>query len=395
MSPPHPSAWRLALPGLAATFIGIGLGRFSFTPLIPLLVAEGTATSGEAARAAAALLVGYTLGAVGAAMLARRFGAVAVLRCALWGTALALLAEALPIGIFGHGALRAVTGCLGGILMVLGPTQVMRAAYPEQRAMASGVIYSGIGLGMLASGGLVPALATWGTPAVAVALGILAALVAILFGWKWPEAPEPPVPPTSTGGRTWSPALIFLAIAYALDAIGYIPHTVYWSDFVASELGHGVGAGGRYWMLFGLGALAGPVLAGRAARRFGFRRALSAAFTLKILAVGLPVLSVSPVALAISSVGVGALVPGVVALVSGRLTDFSSPHQLAGRWGLLTAVFAVSQTLAGAAHAELFVQLGSYRPLFLVASLALVGSALFAGRREAPVPQIDSERPLA
>lgn len=387
MSTTHPAAWRLAIPGLAATFIGLGLGRFSFTPMIPLLVAEGTATSPEAARAAAALLVGYTIGAISASTLGRRFGAISVLRAAVWGIAVALLVEALPIGIMGHGLVRGVTGCLGGLLIVLGPTTVMRAALPEQRPVAAGIIYSGVGLGILVSGAVVPLLAPWGTASVAAALGLLAAVVATLFGWRWPVTAEPPVPADDHTAVRWPRPLVFLGLAYGLDAIGYVPHTAYWSDFIASELGQGVSAGGHYWMLFGIGALSGPILAGWSAKRIGFRRSLIGAFSLKAVFVSLPVFSVAPVALVVSSIGVGALVPGVVTLVSGRLTDFSAPHRLAGRWGLMTAVFAVSQMVAGWVHAEAFALLGSYRPLFMVASLVLVASALLAGRGETPVPQ--------
>jgi len=170
--------------------------------------------------------------------------------------------------------------------------------------------------------------------------------------------------------------VLLLAAAYAIDAFGYVPHTAFWSDFIASELGYGVAAGGIHWALFGVGALLGPVVLGRAAGRFGFRRVLTAGFAVKAAAVGLPVVATSPIALGLSSVLVGALVPGIVASVSGRLSEIVPADRLPARWGLLTAIFAVAQALAGWAQSALYGAAGTYTVLFPLAAGALVLSTI-------------------
>ena len=41
--------WRATLAGLGASFVGIGLARFAYTPLIPALIAARWFTPSEAA----------------------------------------------------------------------------------------------------------------------------------------------------------------------------------------------------------------------------------------------------------------------------------------------------------------------------------------------------------
>lgn len=370
MSAPARSTLTLGLVGLATTLVGIGLGRFSFTPLIPLLVEEGVATSSQAAYAATALMAGYMTGAVGAAWAARRLGARWLLRLALAGTTVALLAEVFPISILGHGSARFVTGVLGAVLMILGPALALRAAPVEGRGRVAGLTYTGIGLGIVMSGLGVPALGALG--GVALAAGGLMGVALIATAFAWTRLPPAAPPATSTDGQGLSRAVLLLGAAYALDAFGYVPHTAFWSDFIASELGHGVAAGGRYWALFGLGALLGPLVVGWLAARYGFHRVLIGVMTVKASAVSLPMVSVTPVALAASSFLVGALVPGLVTVVSGRLSELVPADRLPARWGALTVAFAITQVAAGWVHSSLYEATGRYADLFPLATGALV-----------------------
>ncbi|HKM69378.1 MAG TPA: YbfB/YjiJ family MFS transporter [Stellaceae bacterium] len=64
-----------------------------------------------------------------------------------------------------------------------------------------------------------------------------------------------------------------LCVAYGLNAVGVVPHMVLLADFVARGLGHGVAAGAQCWVLFGPGAMVGPLIDGRVGDRIGFAAA--------------------------------------------------------------------------------------------------------------------------
>ncbi|MGH6942989.1 MAG: YbfB/YjiJ family MFS transporter, partial [Geminicoccaceae bacterium] len=150
-------------------------------------------------------------------------------------------------------------------------------------------------------------------------------------------------------------------------------------------LGQGLDAGARYWVLFGLGAMIGPVLAGHLADRIGFRRALRLAFLIQAACVALPVLGISPGSLIVSSVVVGAFVPGIVTLVLGRIQELApdDAYRRAAAWSLATTAFALGQAAGAYGFSFLFAKGGSYDLLFglgVAALLAALALDLLVGR---------------
>ncbi|MBK1696927.1 YbfB/YjiJ family MFS transporter [Rhodovibrio salinarum] len=371
--------------GASATLIGIGLGRFAYAALLPEIVEAGWFTDTQAAYLGAANLLGYFLGAVTASHAATRLGPSMVVRLSVSAVLLSFALCAVPTPFAWFLAWRLLAGVGGAVLMVVAPSAVLAGLVPEDRKTGASFVFAGIGLGVLMSATLVPALATLDLTASWLAL---AAGIAVLSVWNWPlwrrldpGADSKPSGDGSADRPAAMPRGVIAAVttAYALDAIGFVPHTVFWVDLLARQAGHGIAAANVVWALFGVGAVAGPFLAGYAARVLGWHGALTAGLLLKTLAVALPLVSVSLPAAVVSSVLVGALVPGVVALTSGRLAELVGPERHRHTWGFATAVFAAAQAVAAYAMAALYAASGSYLPLFAVGSGALlVGSVILA-----------------
>jgi len=167
-------------------------------------------------------------------------------------------------------------------------------------------------------------------------------------------------------------------LAYASDAIGFVPHTVYWVDFIARDLGYGIGMGGLQWSLFGLGAAAGPAVMGLVAQRIGFGRAFAAALAVKAAAVILPVLSSALPALLISSVLVGALTPASASLAAGRITELLPAERRQRAWARMTMLFALVQALGAVVMAELAALTHQMSLLFLLGGCLLAAGAVIA-----------------
>jgi predicted MFS family arabinose efflux permease len=104
--------------------------------------------------------------------------------------------------------------------------------------------------------------------------------------------------------------LTALYIEYGLNAAGLVPHMVFLVDFVTRGLGQGLASGARYWVLFGVGAMLGPLANGRLADRIGFAPALRLALVVQSICVALLAVSARPWSLAVSSLVIGAMVPG-------------------------------------------------------------------------------------
>ena len=391
--------WPALLTGFMATLCGVGLSRFAYTALLPQVVHAGWFSGEQAAYIGAANLLGYLLGALMAAPLADRWSGKRLMQLSWLAVAISFAAEcvAQPMAVFFFW--RCVAGVAGGVLMVLGPSMAMAATPVARRAILGPMMFSGIGFGALLSATLVPMLATHSLTAVWLCLALVCLATAWVgsaaMGRLQPPAASVQTSSTSAGASAapaaslpvtqasvWSAAVIALLAAYMTDGFGFVPHTVFWADYLARELGLGTTYASTQWGFFGVGAIVGPVTLGVCASRWGWWRVGVAAFALKALAIGLPLLSAAAPAHALSGLLVGALSPGMSAVVSGYLMQLVGPDQHKRMWGLATAGFSLTQAVSGGLMAWLYAQLGSYRPLFVLGCASLMlGCALILAMR--------------
>jgi predicted MFS family arabinose efflux permease len=379
--PPVQSWLRATISGLCASLVGIGMARFAYAPLIPALIQAGWFTPSQAAYLGAANLAGYLAGALLGRLLAAR-PARPVLRLMMIVATAAFFACAYPLSFLWVFAWRFAAGLSGGVLMVLAATTVLPHVPAARRGVASGAIFMGVGIGVCASGTLVPLLLRWGLVETWLGLGILAFALTVLAWSGWPAA-EPGRPAAEPGRRqaqaarrasSQTGAVRALYLQYGLNAIGLVPHMVFLVDYVARGLALGLQTGARYWVLYGVGAMLGPVLTGRVADWIGFRRTLRIAYVLQVLAVGLPALTTSATALMLSSVIVGTFTPGIVPLVFGRVLELAPAGSdgAKGAWSAATTSYALMQAAAAYGFSFVFAQSGGgYAALFGLGACAI------------------------
>jgi predicted MFS family arabinose efflux permease len=372
------SWWPTALAGLCATLIGLGLGRFSYVALLPSLIDAHWASPAGAAQLAAANLIGYMAGALTGHRIALKAGSANTIRGAMLTVLLSMLACSVNMGLEWLWFWRLAAGAAGGMLMILAVPYVASRVPAAVRGKTAGVVFAGIGGGIILSGFVAPLL---GAEHLSATWLVLSACVALALAFAWPQFNEAQTPPSPEAGGGLMPrgALLALLCAYVLDAVGYLPHTVFWVEYLVHGLGRPLSTGGIFWAVFGVGAVIGPLLSGFAADRFGCRKTLTAGFALKALAVGLPLVSTSVFALFVSSLVVGALTPGLVAVVSGRVIEIVGPAAQQRNWALLTFVYAGMQALGGYAMATLYVATHSFNTLFAIGAVTLGVGACIVG----------------
>lgn len=393
-----PTFWPPTLAALAAMFVGIGLARFAYTPLLPAIVSAGWFAADQAAYLGAANLAGYLAGAVIGDRLTRYVSTRATARGLMALTAVSFVCCADPVSFAWFSLWRFVSGFTGGALMVIAAPSALKLVPGRRRGLASGLIFTGVGLGIAASGTLTPMLLSLGLAEAWLAYGLITALTTLAVWRCWPaDAAATPVLADASGRRTrWPLPAVAIVVAYGLIAAGLVPHMVFLVDYVARGLGAGIQAGAAYWVMFGLGATAGPTIAGLVADRTGFAFALNAAIALQVAAITWLVVSSDVVALSFSSIVIGAFVPGNVPLVLGRTQEiFSDSHQRQSAWSAATIVFAVGQAASAYVLSSVFSHTGgTYRLLFALGALALalafaillIGEAVARQRRHASRP---------
>ncbi|MGV1874532.1 YbfB/YjiJ family MFS transporter [Rhizobium sp. A22-96] len=368
-------AWRAVLSAFCASLIGIGLARFAYTPLLPVIVDAHWFEQSAAAYLGAANLTGYLAGALLGRPVAARISIVSTLRIMMLAATAAFFACAFPIGFAWFFVWRFAAGFAGGALMVLAATTVLPLVAPSRRGLAGGVIFMGIGAGIALSGTLVPLLLQQGLRDTWFGLGALSLLLTVIAWAGWPQESEiSPVPQHSTHVPARG-TLRALYVEYALNAAGWVPHMIFLVDFVARGMGKGLQVGAEYWVLFGIGATLGPILAGHLADRTGFGAAMRFAFLLEAVAVAIPAFGLGQAWLIASSLVVGAFVTGTVPLMLGRIAELLPHHpaQQKAAWSVATVFFALFQAAAAYGLSFAFARSGgNYQLLFFIGTAAMV-----------------------
>jgi len=370
--------WRAISAALCANLVGVGLARFAYTPLIPALIAAHWYSASSTVYLGAANLAGYLAGALLARQMAARVGPGAALRVMMAVATAAFFACAYPLSFWWYFVWRVGSGAAGGVLMALAAPLVLPQIPPSRRGLASGAIFTGVGLGIAASGTLVPILMQAGLAQTWFGLGGVALMLTMASWTGWPHEEFPRPFPPGARARRHHPALYALYVEYGLNAIGLVPHMVFLVDFVARRLGRGLGVGASYWVLFGIGALFGPLASGRLADIIGAAAAMRLALFAQALCVALVAVSTIPLSLTISSLIIGAMVPGIVSLTLGRVHELI-PHDTDGQrkaWGLCTTAFALGQAVAAYGFSYIFARTGGDYQLLYGTGAAALATAL-------------------
>lgn len=367
---------RLAIGGSATLLVGMGIGRFSYTPLIPAIILDGSLSEAEAGYVGAFNLGGYLLGALAVPFLRRHYRTLPVLKAALLISLVCLVASILPFGFLWLVWWRGLVGITVAVLMIYSLALVTTSVPGDRLGKATGVVFTGVGTGILMSGTLVPWLLEYGLAAAWSGLAAVGAVGVVIGWWGLAAAREAPEP-ESHGSPPWDGPSTRLVAAQGLFAIGLVPHSIYWVDYVARGLDLGMVEGGVQWVLVGIGAAGGTYLCGWLADRIGFAAALVLVFAVLAAGIAVPVLTPTALALIASSLIFGAQ-PGLSAVISGRARQVVGAQAMPQVWRRMVLSVGLSQTVGGYLLVALFNATGSYTAVFLTGATAMAGGAVLS-----------------
>ncbi|MBB6273810.1 putative MFS family arabinose efflux permease [Pedobacter cryoconitis] len=328
----------------------------------------------------AANLTGYIIGSVTATLLNKYVKSVTLIRMMLILTALTFLGCAFNLSFPLYFTLRVLAGITGGVLMVLTAPTLFKYTSKEKKGLIGGFIFSGVGIGIALSGTIIPLLVNKGLSLTWFAYAVTA-IVLILVAWNgWPKGSNERHNITSitqgSGVRFWNKTVVLLVFSYASNAIGFVPHTVFWVDFVSRGLNLGIGTGTQLWVLLGLSAAIGPLLTGFIADKIGFAKSIRISLLIKAIGVVLPLISTSIWSLVISSIFVGSLALGISSLAAGRTAELVSPNLQKKVWGYMTVTYSIAHAFTAYILTYLFSVYGSYYMLFTIGAISLIIGSL-------------------
>jgi len=325
-----------------------GLGRFIYTPLLPLLVADGQLSVTQAADLASWNYVGYLLGALAAirwhtaGQLRIAIPAALILHCI---TLLALTQSTHFSSLLG---LRLANGISNGMIFVMVPALLMEWLATRQRIALSGLAYLGVGGGLVISGLLAnpplldlhAAQRWWPAALLSIPLAVWGALVMANMALAHHQQPG-----TAAKRPLFDRHSNPLFLAYAGAGLGYILPMTFLPMIASLQLGEQHPMVSQSWLILACATLPSAWVWNRLGLHLGDRNALILNYAVQATSVLAVLLLPAALGMPLCALLMGSSFLGAV-LLTQRMGRTLQPNQGPRLSAALIALYGFTQLIA-------------------------------------------------
>lgn len=369
---------RVLSAGIFSLILTLGIARFAYTPLLPIMQAQTDLTDSSGGWLAAINYMGYLLGALIASVLSDLQLKDRLYRTGIIIAIITTAGMAVTENLYLWAFFRFLAGLSSAAGLLIGSGLVLNWLMRHNLRSELGIHFSGVGLG-IAFGSLVVELAyihfNWSEQWWLLTL--FACLMAIpALAWL----PKPGNNPQTISGTTLEdkpPSNTFMYLimfAYFCAGYGYVINATFIVDIVEQQPAL-EGKGALAFLILGLSAAPACFVWDRIARKTGVLVALLYAYIVQIAGIVLPALSDNLVLVILSSVLFGVTFIGIVSLVLTMAGRFY-PTKPAKLMGKMTLTYGVAQIIGPAITGMLAGTLGNYNlGLWIAAAMVLLGTA--------------------
>ena len=432
----RPGAVDVAVAGLVALAVAMGIGRFAFTPILPMMLHDGVVDLHDASWLASANYLGYLAGALGCTFVpmlwSRRPGRPPIdgprlVRFGLAATAVLTLAMALPVAP-AWPLLRFLAGVASAMVFVFSSGWCLAQLAARGRSALGGAMFAGPGAGIVVSGLLASAMVAAGWTAADAWL-VFGALACVLSASVWRVfrtaaseraeagarstrsvpapgdrsgaadaadhdpaddnaaeggAPSPVDAAARTRARSAASAsrhprgeVATLAFAYGISGFGYIVTATFLPVIARAALPADSPWLDLFWPIFGAGVIVGALLATRTRVAADLRLLLAGAYLVQAVGIAIGVAAPSAFGFALGSLLLGVPFTAITYFALQEVRRLR-PNHVASTTGLVTAMWSIGQTAGPPMVALLLRRVPSVGAAFTLA-LVVAAAALVVG----------------
>jgi predicted MFS family arabinose efflux permease len=365
----------VAVAGLLALAVAMGIGRFAFTPILPMMQEDAGVSIAMGGWLASANYIGYLLGAL--SVMGLRIPATSAIRAGLLTIGLATLAMGLESGLAWWLALRAIAGVASAWVLINVSAWCLERLAALGRLGLINTVFSGVGAGIVLAGGLCLALMQVGAGSARAWTGLGAISLVLAIGiWPAfrPDASAAASPERlETRAVAWDREALRLVLCYGAFGFGYIIPATF-LPVMARQVIRDPAVFGWSWPVFGAAAM-GSTLAVAALRSFmSNRRLWIVSHVVMALGIALPVVWPSIVAIMLAGFLVGGTFM-VVTMVGMQEARSVAGARATGLMAALTSAFALGQIAGPLVVSYVVAAGGGFSAALLVAGTMLLLSA--------------------
>jgi len=340
--PPPParasSPLVIALAGMVALAVPMGVGRFAFTPILPMMQVDAGLSIAAGAWLASANYLGTLIGALAAT--AVRVPIQPAVRGGLVTIGLATLAMGLERRVAAWIALRLIAGIATGWVLPFASAWALERLAPLRRPLLNAAVFAGFGVGIAAAGGVCIVLmhgrASSAQAWLSLGLVSLAATAVVWRSFVGRDVRSEASRRTGTG--RWDTDAMLLVACYGSFGFGYIVPATFLPVMARAAIDD-PSVFGWAWPVFGVTAAASTFAAAGLSRSLGNRLLWSLGHV--VMAVGLVLPVIRP---GIGSIMLSALLVGGTFTVI-TMAGFQEGREVGGvrMIAAMASAFAVGQ----------------------------------------------------
>ena len=366
--------FHVTLVGLVSLALAMGIGRFAFTPLLPMMREDGLVTIMEGGFLASVHFFGYWLGAVLAAKIpyAPRF----TLRVSLLAICVATLGMGMTDSFTVWLTLRWLSGVCSAWTLVLISKYYVQYLAEQGRADYQGWVFSGVGVGIALAGlGCLAFMVNQIGSAIAWQITGAVSLIAIAAVWL---AMGPEIPATrpllQREQSPPSPLDWRCVVAYGAAGIGYIIPATY-LPVMAREIVQSPLIFGWSWPVFGAAAFVSTPLAARLQKRYSNRQIWAASQAVMAIGLLLPVLHSHILTIIAAGICVGGTFMIITMAGMKEAHRIAPPQDVIRHIAVMTASFATGQMIGPLFASAVYDLSQSFAPSLIITSAILIVTA--------------------
>jgi MFS family permease len=358
--------------GLLTSLVVIAFARMAYGVILPPMRADLGLSYQQAGILGTITALGYLLFVLAGGVAAARFGAKPTIVFGLVSVALGFAGLTVASHYWLLLGLMALLG-FGTAFSFAPMVSLLATWYPEKRGLVIGLMTSGVGMGMLLVGALVPLMTSlFGDNGWRVSWGIFGGVAVIVAVLITVFAKDPPRLATGSGEAPPSDdkwliyrnhRVVTVATVYGIIGVTYIVQAIFMISFMVEE-GHAESTAGAFMAMMGLMSIAAGPLWGWLSDHWGRGNALTASLALVTLAMGLPLLDQSLFTFFLHFLVMGLSVNGMFALIQASATDQVAPRYIPIAFSFVTVFFASGQLVGPAVAGWLIESSGGFRVAF-------------------------------
>ena len=379
-----PTRLKVMFAGLCSLILTMGVARFSYTPLLPVMMDETFLSDASGGWLATINYMGYMCGALVAAFISDLKLKDTLYRAGLIIAVVSTIGMTLAENYTVWAIMRFVAGLSSAAGLLLGSGLILNWMIRQGHPAELGLHFGGVGVGIAVSAAIAMSMSSsfdWSQQWLAFSL--VGALL-VIPAWYW--LPKPNTSNLTHTGmklsdqaprRSW---MFLLYAAYFCAGVGYVITATFLVTIVDKQVGLQaslndslLGNGNFIWLVVGLAATPACIIWDKVARKIGELKALFIAYGINIIGIIIPTMDSSLYILIVSGVLFGLTFIGIVSLMLTMVGRFF-PSKPAKPMGKLTLSYGVAQITAPAMAGMVAEATGSYTtPLYVAGFIMLLG----------------------